>query len=210
MLTLFLAQFIALFSVVSPLGAMPLFIALTGDESKRNRRLIARDTSLYFVGILILFFFVGTMILDFFGISLNAMRIVGGFLIFSSGQALMAGEIAKHRTVDDSVEAEAQQKHAISLTPMAMPMLSGPGSISLLIGIKAGQTTVHENMMTVGAILLVGLVTYIILLLSTSLTQFLGKSGLNSVSRILGFFSMAIGVQYVVDGTSSVLSTILK
>jgi multiple antibiotic resistance protein len=106
MIGLFLSVFASLFSVVNPLGAMPVFIALTKEMSDRERRATAIRTSIYFVLILLLFFFTGAFIISFFGISLDAMRIAGGFIIFLSGHSLLRGDMAKSRTVDKKVQQE--------------------------------------------------------------------------------------------------------
>lgn len=204
MITLFLSVFASLFSVVNPLGAMPVFISLTADNTRRERRAIAFKTSLFFVIILLTFFFGGTAVIRFFGISLDAMRIAGGFIIFLSGFSLLRGEFAKSRSVNKQVQKEAMEKDDISLTPMAIPMLAGPGSISLLIGLFAAAERWLDYVIIASTVLATGAVTFGILLIAPYLFGIMGVSGLNAISRIMGFLVMAIGVQFVINGITAI------
>lgn len=204
MVGLFLSAFGALFSVVNPLGAMPVFISLTAHETKIVRRQIAFRTSLYFTLILLVFFFGGSYLLDFFGISLDAMRIAGGFIIFLSGFSLLRGEFAKSRAVNKEVQREAEQKEDISLTPMAIPMLAGPGSISLLIGLFAQIDVWTGYLMIALAVLAMGALVALILLGAPYLFRIIGVGGLNAISRIMGFLAMSIGVQFVINGITGI------
>lgn len=208
MIGLFLSVFASLFSVVNPLGAMPVFIALTKEMSDRERRATAIRTSIYFVLILLLFFFTGAFIISFFGISLDAMRIAGGFIIFLSGHSLLRGDMAKSRTVDKKVQQEALEKDDISLTPMAIPMLSGPGSISLLIGIFAGIEHWYDYLVVSGTVIALGAVTGFILFVAPYLFKVIGHGGLNAISRIMGFLVMAIGIQFVVNGITGIIASL--
>lgn len=204
MLALFLSAFGALFSVVNPLGAMPVFISLTAHDNKLQRKQTAIRTSLYFTLILLVFFFGGSYLLDFFGISLDAMRMAGGFIIFLSGFALLRGDFAKSRSVNKEVQIEAEAKEDISLTPMAIPMLAGPGSISLLIGLFAQVENWTGYAIIGSAVLAMGLIVAIILLAAPYLFKLIGVGGLNAISRIMGFLAMSIGVQFVINGVTGI------
>lgn len=204
MIALFLSAFGALFSVVNPLGAMPVFISLTAHDNKLQRKQTAIRTSLYFTLILLVFFFGGSYLLDFFGISLDAMRMAGGFIIFLSGFALLRGDFAKSRAVNKEVQMEAETKEDISLTPMAIPMLAGPGSISLLIGLFAQVETWTGYAVIGSAVLAMGVIVALILLAAPYLFKLIGVGGLNAISRIMGFLAMSIGVQFVINGITGI------
>ncbi len=204
-LELFLAAFAGLFSVLNPLGAMPVFLTLTAAETHAHRRQTALKASVYMVIILLVSFFVGQYILNFFGISVDAMRIAGGLIIIGSGFALLQGEHAKNRAIDKKVRTEAIEKEDITLTPLAIPLLSGPGSISLLIGYFAKVTVWWDYITIVGVIVLCGIVTFGILAVAPRLVSRLGASGLNSLSRIMGFLVLSIGIQFIINGVSAVL-----
>ena len=184
---MFVAVFASLISVVNPLGAVPLFLALSKDHTARERAITARQTSIYFTLILLAFFLAGSMILSFFGININAMRAAGGLIILASGYSLLSGKFEQHKAVDQKVRQEAMHKSDISFSPMAMPMLSGPGSISLLIGYYTTYADWWLRLGIMGVIVLCGVVVYFILKMAPALSKLLGEGGLKAISRIMGF-----------------------
>ncbi|NNC94603.1 MAG: MarC family NAAT transporter [Chitinophagales bacterium] len=202
-----LSLFAALFSVVNPFGAMPVFLSMTLHQEKHERNLIAMRTSIYFAMILIVAYAVGQYILSFFGISIEAIRIAGGIIILTSGFALLNGKFAQSRAIDKKVQAEAIDKDDISFTPLAMPLLSGPGSIALLIGLKNEQDLIWHNLITIAVIVLIGLISFLILKFSPNMMRLLGQSGMRSISRIMGFIVMSIGIQYLITAIRSVIFT---
>ena len=202
----FLAILGSLFSVVNPIGAVPVFLALTPDYTREERMGPALRTSIYFALLLTAFFLAGTLILQFFGISLSAMRIAGGLVILASGYGLLYGKMENSRAVDKKVRQEALQKDDISFSPMAMPMLSGPGSISLLIGYFEQYPALDQRVSVIGVILTLSILIYIILVSSPALFKLLGFSGLQALTRIMGFIVMAIGVQYIIAGSLKLAS----
>jgi multiple antibiotic resistance protein len=197
---LFISSLAALFSVVNPLGAVPVFLAMTPHYTKLERVRTSRATSVYFTLILLTFFFGGVMILSFFGISLNAMRIAGGLVILISGYSLMSGKFAEGRAINNQVKEEALEKEDISFSPMAMPMLSGPGSISLLISQYSEYPDWGNRFLIAGTIVVMGFIIFLILRSSPYLFKLLGVAGLKALSRIMGFIVMAIGIQYIISG----------
>jgi multiple antibiotic resistance protein len=189
----------SLFSVVNPLGAIPMFLTLTADDTREERNHTSLMTSIYFVIILMSFFWAGTYILGFFGVSIFALRIAGGIVIMMSGFALLNGNTTKKR-VGEKVRKEAIEKEDVSFTPMAMPMLSGPGSISLLIGYFTEYEELSSKFVIAGVIAFTGILIYFILRSSPLLFKLLGESGLKAVARIMGFIVLAIGVEYIISG----------
>ncbi len=207
---LFVACLASLISVVNPIGAVPVFLALTPDHNARERNVTARLTSLYFALILIAFFLGGAYILSFFGISINAIRIAGGLVILSSGYSLLNGKFSQSRAINDKVKKEALEKEDISFAPMAMPMLSGPGSISLLIGYYAEYEEWSMRFVIMGVIVATALLIYIVLRTSPYLFKLLGYAGLKAISRIMGFIVMAIGIQYIITGVFSLVNSLIN
>ncbi len=200
MSTLFITFLAALFSVVNPIGAIPVFLALTPDYTPQERNSTALFTSLYFTIILLAFFFAGTNILNFFGLDVNAMKIAGGAIIISSGFALLNGKFAESRAINSKVRKEAILKEDISFAPMAMPMLSGPGSISLLISSYNEYPGWDEKLIVAAVVIVTGIIVYLILRVSPLIFKILGHGGLKAVSRIMGFIVMSIGIQYAISG----------
>jgi multiple antibiotic resistance protein len=204
---LFISVFAALFSVLNPLGTVPVFVGLTKDDTKHNRDKTSLWTSINVCIILLISFFAGKYILNFFGISINSLRVAGGLIIASSGFALLTGSFTKHKGMKKaSVQADLETRSEVSLTPLAIPMLAGPGSISLLITYNQTFVNQQQHIMSVCAIITVCLVIYLILRTSHFIVKALGASGINAISRIIGFIVIAIGVEYV----SSAIQAILK
>jgi len=194
----FLTILFSLFSIVDPPGAIPVYVALTSERTKPERNKIALHTSLYFLLILMSFFLAGAYILGFFGITIHAMRIAGGMALLSSGIGLMNGNFAQRRGYES---ADGQAPQDIAFSPMAMPLLSGPGSISYLITQYKLYSSLQERFTIAAAIVAVAVLVWGSLRIAPLLIKVLGPGGLNAIARIMGFIVIAIGVQFMVDGT---------
>lgn len=206
---IFLYVFAALFSVINPLGTVPIFVGLTTEETNRERNQTALLTSVNVVVILIISFFAGTYLLDFFGISLNALRIAGGMIIVTSGFSLLTGSFSKHKGMKNKrVKKDLDKREKFSLTPLAIPMLAGPGSISLLITFNQEYQGWSEMAFVILAVIAVGIATLLILRSSHYISKILGASGINAISRIVGFIVISIGVEYISSAVISTLKTI--
>ena len=205
---LFIYVFAALFSVMNPLGTVPIFVGLTQNDTSKERSKTALLTAINILIILIISFFTGRYILQFFGISIDSLRIAGGLIIVTSGFALLTGSFSKHKGMDKQrVKDDAFQREGVSLTPLAIPMLAGPGSISLLIGMYQEFHVFAERIITVFAILAACIATFAVLKSAHYIVKFLGASGINAISRIIGFIVIAIGIEYI---SSSILNLIGK
>lgn len=194
---LFIYVFAALFSVINPLGAIPIFVGLTQDDSKKERSRISIWTAINVCIILLISFFIGEFVLKFFGISIDALRIAGGIIIVNSGFTLLSGNISKRKGLNKKVTNDAMHRNDIALTPLAMPMLAGPGSMSLLIALYQEQPEISQKIISCGAILCVAISIFFILKSAHYLSKILGASGLIAISRIIGFIVIAIGIQYI-------------
>ena len=203
---LFISVFAALFSVLNPLGTVPVFVGLTKDDTKHNRDKTSFWTSVNVCIILLISFFAGKYVLNFFGISISSLRVAGGLIIATSGFALLTGSFTKHKGMKKaSVQADLETRSEVSLTPLAIPMLAGPGSISLLITYNQTFETKQQHLLSVCAIVAVCLAIYIILRTSHFIVKALGASGINAISRIIGFIVIAIGVEYVSSAVQEIL-----
>ena len=204
MITLYITVFAALFSVVNPLGTMPIFIGITEGNTRVERNKIALKASLYMALILTVSYFLGKYLISFFGISIESLRIAGGLIIASSGFALLTGNFSKHKGMSETAKDEAILKEDPSLTPLSIPMLAGPGSISLLISLNENYSNWIETLVIFLTIPAVGLITWLILRSSYFIVSKLGVSGLNSISRIIGFIVIAIGIEYIISSVMTI------
>ncbi len=205
----FIATLLALFSIVDPPGALPVYVAMTNGLDVAERRRIALKTSLYFMLILISFFLAGTYILSFFGLTIHALRIAGGIVLTMTGLSLMSTHVAQQKELDEAAKTGSQSSGDISFSPLAMPLLSGPGSISFLITQYHQHPSFQERGLILGAIVAVAVMVWGTLRLSPFLFRVLGPGGLNAVARIMGFIVLALGVQFIVNGGLNLAQDIL-
>lgn len=192
-----LATFSALFSVVNPFGAMPVFLTLTQDDTPARRNQQAFKACLYMVGILAVFFFAGQYILNFFGLRIHDLRIAGGIMILKAGVDLLNTKSDPGRKISKDVVEESISKPDISFTPLAMPMLSGPGAIAVSIGLFTQSLSFTDMGLTILAIILLAIPTYYILIFSPKLIRVMGKAGLEALSKIMGFIVLSLGVNFI-------------
>ena len=201
----FFLLFAALFSVLNPIGTVPIFVGLTDGYTKAELSKTSLWTAINVFIILMIAFFVGQYVLSFFGITITALRIAGGLLITNSGFALLNGQFSKNKGINKKVEEEAQERSDIALTPLAMPMLAGPGSMSLLIAFYQEHKSTQEIIWSCVAILVVAIVIFFILRSAYYLSRILGSSGIVAISRIVGFLTIAIGIQYIISAILSIV-----
>jgi multiple antibiotic resistance protein len=203
---IFISIFAALISVINPLGTVPVFVGLTKEETISNRNKTATWTSINVFLILVISFFIGKYVLAFFGISLNSLKIAGGLIIATSGFSLLSGSFTRHKGMKRmSVQQDLATRSEVSLTPLAIPMLAGPGSISLLITMNQSLATTNAYIIATSAILAVSIAVYLVLRSSQFIVKMLGASGINGVSRIIGFIVIAIGVEYISSAVQEII-----
>ncbi len=190
--------FLALFPIVNPFGAVPLFFTLTANFPPAERKHTALKTAVDVIAILVTFLFFGRFVLIFFGISLPVLKIAGGLIVANTAWRMVTGD--PRMTAAESNEAST--KEDISLTPMAMPMLSGPGSIGVVMGLSAHADSMVSYLGMVIAIAVLGLVVYLFLCLGGPMVKRLGPGAVGAINRIFGFLLLAIAVQLVWNGAA--------
>lgn len=193
------AAFTSIFSVANPLATMPIFLSLTEKDDDTHRRWLAKKAAFYMFLVLTVFLFAGTYIMSFFGISLPGIRIAGGLIIMRAAFSMLNPE-EPGRKISQEDEESAKIKEDISFSPLAMPLLSGPGSIAVVIGLATQAESVFDYLLTTVAIILVALISYMILRFAPWATRFIGKTGMNAMTRMMGFIALAIAVQFIING----------
>ncbi len=207
-------SFAALFPVVDPIGAVPIFLVLTTGIPASLRNRYALNIARNVVVLLIASVLVGGSVLQFFGVSLAVVRIAGGIVVFHAAWKAMNSD-PKLNEVDNQEAALRLNEHKdIAFMPMTIPLLAGPGAIAVALGLAAqagGHLSVATamNLLAIAAaILLIGIVIYLSLRSSTLLLKVLGASGIQAMSRLLGLFVMAIGVQLILNGLADWLASL--
>ena len=202
-LALILATIVALFPVINPLAAAPVFLTITEGDSPHRRLQQLRRACFYMVAILVSFLVGGTFIMNFFGISIPGLRIAGGLLVVGIGWNMLTG--SPDREPDSSKATdEARAKPDISFSPLAMPMLSGPGSIAATIGCTSLASRWFDYVAIILGILAVAGASYAILRISHRIVGAIGVNGTIAMTKIMGFLLVCIGIQFVVNGVVAI------
>lgn len=199
--------FTSFFTLVNPLGTMPIFLSMTDGLSNEERQAIARKATFVAFIILSAFTISGQYLFQFFGISTNGFRIAGGFIIFKIGYDMLQAHFTHIK-----LNEQEQQHYAnnISITPLAILMLCGPGAIANGIVLMEDADDLLTKAVLIAVICLVFLVTYAILRASTRLVKLLGETGNNVLMRLMGLILMVIAVECFVSGIRPILTDILK
>lgn len=192
----------AVFFVVDPPGAVPLFLAMTAQDSPAKIRSMALRACV--AGALLLFFFAffGAVIFKTFGVTLAAFRVAGGVLLLLTALDMLRAEQSKTRTS----EAETQEgvaKEDIAIVPLAMPLLSGPGSIATVMVLMADQDVWPRGIAVSIAIVITFAVTYVILATAQRVSKVLGQTGIAITQRVFGLLLAALAIQFIADGAKA-------
>ena len=187
--------FSTLFPLINPIGGVPAFSGMTTHDTPDFRKSQARKISINVFLILITFLLIGKLLLELFGISLGVLQIAGGLIVANTGW-----QMVNSKADDEKTSTSKIQNVDISFMPMAMPILSGPGAIGAVIGLATGAKHLEDYVGFVIGIFLIGLVTYLFLILSLPLMKKLGSTGINVLTRMMGFFILAIAVNLVYQG----------
>lgn len=200
----------ALFPIANPFGNAAIFLSITPGEKTAQRRSQALKGSLYMLGILVVFFVGGNLLMRFFGITLDGIRVAGGLVVARVGFRLMNPR--KEDTHSPDEEAEARAKPDISLSPLGIPLLAGPGSMAVVMGLSANHAGAFEPGMAgiLAGITAVCLTCWLMLREAELVLRVLGVNGANALTKIMAFLLLAIGVQLTLDGAGDWLRAILK
>lgn len=204
-ITIAVVTFIGILPIANPFSTAVVFLTITEGFTEERRRQQARLACVYMAVVLITFLLLGTLIMNFFGISIPGLRIAGGLIVARIGFGML-NSTAEHALPEDSQE-EAVRMDDVAFTPLAMPMLSGPGSIAVTIGMATEADGVGENLAIVVGIGLVALVSWLVLRASARVVRVMGATGMNAMGRIMGFLLVCVGIQFIVDGTQNILSS---
>ena len=205
---------LGLLPITNPFSTAPLFIGLTAGLTETARHKIAARACLNMVAILLIFLIAGSLVLAFFGITINGLRMAGGMIIGFIGFRMLFPPPTSNAEVVEQRDADGPD---IAFTPLAVPMLSGPGSIAVVIGMSA-EVAAREiggdrilGYISVGlGIILTALVCWLVFRASGTVMRFFGASGLDALTRIMGFFLICIGVEFVAGGVSGFAEAVIS
>jgi multiple antibiotic resistance protein len=200
MIDLFMSAFVTLFVVIDPPGCAPIYASLTGGASDKQRKSMAYRAVLIAGAILVFFAMFGEALLSFLHIDLDSFRIAGGIMLFIIAIDMVFEKRTERREQRAEKIMEAQEIDDVSVFPMAMPMLAGPGSIASVMLLVSQNNGLDRAMVIFGALLAVLLLTLIALLTASPLMRIIGHKGEAIITRLLGVLLAALAAQFVVDG----------
>ena len=199
--------FTSFFTLTNPLGTMPVFLTMTNGMSDDERKTIVRRATIVSFITLMVFTFSGQFLFKFFGISTNGFRIAGGIIIFTIGCDMLQARYSKAKLKDEEVKTYVND---ISVTPLAIPMLCGPGAIANGIMLMEDANTLIKKILLVSVIASVYFITFLILRASTRLNKYMGETGNNVMMRLMGLILMVIAVECFVSGFKPIMIDILQ
>ncbi|WP_076412653.1 MarC family protein [Shewanella sp. UCD-KL12] len=202
--------FMGFFAIMNPIANVPIFLGLTSEEDEATTKAIAFRALLLAFIIITLFSLTGQYIFTLFGISLSAFRITGGLLVFLIGFHMLQGNNSSVHHPDHQQLAESKQNAtdkalareaalSIAVSPLALPILAGPGTIATAMSFSAGGG-IEEMLITIGAFGLLCAITYGFFISGGKLVGFLGSAALGAITRMMGLILAVIGTQMAVEG----------
>jgi multiple antibiotic resistance protein len=201
-----LLAFTSLFTMINPMGVIPVFTTLTSGMNFKQAAAIAFKATSTALIVLLLFTFGGNFIFDIFNISVNGLRVVGGILFFLSGYDMLRGKLTRIKS-DGEDYIEAAKDFAI--TPLGVPMITGPGVITIsIVMMNDAPDITHKSLLITSIFVVMGL-THLILLSSRKIIAFLGESGNKVLTRIMGLIVMVIAVELFFRGLKPIIQDIL-
>ncbi len=189
--------FTSFFTLINPLGVMPIFMTMTGELSPAQRGAIALKASLVAFGTLVGFAFSGKFLFDFFGISVDSFRMAGGIIFFMVGFDMLHARLVSTKISEDEIKEYSTD---ISITPLGIPMICGPGAITNAIVLMEAAKSWQEQAVLLGAMFGVLVLTYLILLGSSRIIRVLGQTGNKILMRLMGLIVMVIAIEFFFSG----------
>jgi multiple antibiotic resistance protein len=195
----FLVVFPAIFTIVNPLGAVGPFLGMTRHDSAEKRKSTAQRSCVLAVVVLAVCAALGSLIFQFFGITLPALKIAGGFLLFFVGMDMVNARESGSKATNEE-QQEGAMKDDIAIFPLGIPLLSGPGSIVTVFILEERAKTLVEHAIIYLSIAITMFLAFLMLNQATRLARLLGATGINVMSRIMGLVLAAIAVQFILNG----------
>lgn len=216
MLTFILLSFSSLFAVIDPPGCIPFYSGLTSHMTPRQKRRTLLRALVVAFCVLAAFAWFGSYLLDLFGITINAFRIAGGVIFFGIGLDMLQSQPRRWRTGigrayahDQEAAAATQDEDDPSITPLAIPLLAGPGSITTVMVLRPEIPGPTGALLVTGAVLVILVLTGMILAGADRVLRRIGSTGLRIIEKLMGLLLTVIAVQLVIDGLVPVVRGIL-
>lgn len=195
------------FTLLNPLGVMPLFMTMTSDLDVVHRRKTAMKATIVSFFTIIGFAMTGQLLFRFFGISVDSLRIVGGVIFFIMGQDMLQARLGNTKITESEMEKHITD---ISITPLAIPMICGPGAITNAIVLMQDAVNMEMKVILITSILIICIITYLVLIAASPIMKVLGETGNKIMLRLMGLIVMVIGVEFFFAGLKPFVVDMLK
>lgn len=199
-----LKSFISLLALINPVGAVPFFLSLTSGQSELERRHTIRIASISVFCVIAVTTLLGEQIISFFNISVGSLEVGGGIIMLLMAINMLNAQIGNARATPEERD-EAESKNSIAVVPLAIPLLTGPGSISTVIVYSAGAHHWYDRvgLVAIGAVLAGA--CFWSLRLAEPIARWVGQTGINIGTRLMGLMLSALAVEFIVDGLKALL-----
>ena len=208
MLTLLLLYFTSFFTLMNPLGAVPVFLGLTEDLNRKEQKHTATRAMITAFLTLIIFAFLGKYVFEFFNISIAGLKVVGSFIFFIMGYDMLNSKIGRLKTTDGK-EDQSDVVGDIAFTPLGIPLIAGPGSITNAMVLMSESHTWIDKGLVIFSIFLVSLISLLILQSSSAILKILGKQGTKIMTKLMGLILMIIAVEFFFSGVTPFVKAML-
>ncbi len=205
--TIALLYFTSFLTIINPLGVMPVFMTMTADISDKQRRQTAIKAVITAFIILMVFAIGGQLLFKFFGISVNGFRIVGGIIFFIMGYDMLHARFSKIKMDDEMVKKYVED---ISITPLAIPIIAGPGAITNSIVLMEDSQTLTLKIILILTIIFTLLLTLVVLLSAGKIIKLLGETGNKIMIKLMGLIMMVIAVEFFFAGLKPIVQSMLN
>ena len=197
-----------LFTLINPIGISPILIIMTERFPQKEKINIAKKGSLTAFITLILFSILGSVIFNFFGITIEAFQIMGGILFFRNGLRMLDSKIGRSRTTPAEQE-ESEESDDIAVSPIGIPLIAGPGAITAAMLLSSQTPQLYSYFTLIFSIFFVLSLVYLILRNGDMILKLLGTTGIRIIQRLMGLILMVIAVQFVINGVISVYNPLM-
>ena len=201
--------FTSLLSIINPLSGAPMYLALTDGYSPGQRRKTLRSGVVTAFVVMVVFALLGGAIFQLFGITIDAFRIAGGFIFFGIGMDMLQAKRNRGKATEEE-EQEGRVRENVGVTPLGIPMITGPGAITTVMVLMAEAGTVTRAGVVFASVVLVLTITWAVLTAAPRLVRFFGQTGLNVMTRLMGLLVTVIAVQFIIDGARPILVEIIR
>ena len=197
-----------LFAVINPLGITPIFVAMTEKYDSETRSKIARKGIITGSIILIIFTLLGSIIFQFYGITVEAFQIMGGVIFFRSGMRMLDAKVGRSRTTESERE-EFKDTDEIAISPIGVPLITGPGAITGVVILSGKAPTNFSVLVLLFSVIISMFIFYFILKAGNYIGQKIGIAGMRVIERMMGLILMVIAVQFIINGIETIANRII-